>query len=267
MNGVNVQDVRSFVLLGHTGSGKTTIVDALLHKLGLNDRLGSVNAGSSMADFTDEEKGRNISIFAKPFCATFKNSGKNLGMVFLDTPGYLDFYGQVVSACRAAETGLIVVDASSGVQVGTRQAWKACDKAGLSKAIVITGLDKDNVSFDATLDSIQTAFGSGCVPVILPTSDCSAVIDVLGGKDIPEDLAAKVEEIKGSKTNGAPTKYNCEAKDENSATICHLVISSESDEKELQAGALYLASQEEDVRSKICNSAWSSMSIFFRLII
>ena len=90
MNNIPVADVRTFAIMGHTGSGKTSLTDALLHKLGVNDRLGSVAAGSSMADYTDEEKARKISIFAKPFSASYKAaSGKSYGVTFVDTPGYM----------------------------------------------------------------------------------------------------------------------------------------------------------------------------------
>lgn len=200
MKNIPVSDVRNLVLLGHTNSGKTTLVDALLHKLGINDRLGSVNNGSSMADYTDEEKSRNITIFAKPFSAEYKTStGRTVEYVFTDTPGYMDFFGQVLSAVRAADAGVIVVDASSGVQVGTHKAWKVCADAGLSaKAFVITGLDKENTDYAATISAIQSNFGTGCVPVVLPLPDGSGVIDVLAAKDVPVDLAAQVEEIKGS---------------------------------------------------------------------
>ena len=200
MKDIPVADVRNFAVLGHTGSGKTTLVDAILHKLGVNDRLGAVDAGSSMADYTDEEKSRKITVFAKPFTAVHKaQNGRNTGLVFCDTPGFMDFLGQVISASRAVETGLIAVDASSGVQVGTRRAWRSCDESGVSsRAVVITGLDKDNTDFAATLASIRTAFGSNCVPVVLPLPDGSGVVDVLGAKDVPEDMAAEVEEARGS---------------------------------------------------------------------
>ena len=198
MQNIPVADVRNFALLGHAGSGKTTLTDALLLKLGLNDRLGLVDAGSSLSDFTDEEKSRKLSILAKPFTASYKTSGgKTIGLVFTDTPGYQDFFGQVVAAARAAETGLIVVDAGAGVQVGTRNAWKACGRRGLSKAFVITGLDRDNTDFSKTLDEIKSTFGSNCVPVTLPLPDGSGVVDVLAGGDASGDIAAQVEEIKG----------------------------------------------------------------------
>lgn len=199
MDNIGISDVRNFVIMGHTGSGKTTLTDALLFKLGLNDRLGSVDAGSSMVDYTDEEKTRKITISAKPFTGTFKaQSGKKLGMVFIDTPGYMDFFGQVIASTRVSETGLIAVDAGSGVQLGTRHAWRRCEKLGLARAIVITGLDRDNTDFAKTLGEVQAAFGAKCVPVLLPTPDAKGVVDVLGSTNVPDELASQVEEIKGS---------------------------------------------------------------------
>lgn len=200
MNNIPVSDVRNFVIMGHPGSGKTTLTDALLFKLGANDRLGSVDAGNSMADYTDEEKARNLSIFAKPFTGTYKASnGKTLGLVFTDTPGYADFFGQVLAAARAAETALIVVDAAAGVQVGTHRAWQTCGKSGLSsRAVVITGLDRDNTSYAKTLQEVQAAFGSNCVPVTMPLADLSGVVDVLSAAEPPADLAEHATEAKGS---------------------------------------------------------------------
>ena len=198
MKDIAVADVRSFALMGHTGSGKTVLTDALLLKMGINDRLGSVDAGSSMSDSTVEEKERKISIFSSPFSGSHKTgTGRQIAVNVIDTPGYMDFYGQVVAASRSVETGLIVVDASSGVQVGTRRAWKLAVKQGLSRAIVITGLDRDNTDFAKTLEDVQTAFGNNCVPVVLPAAD-GGVVDILGVKHAPDDVAAQVEEIKGS---------------------------------------------------------------------
>jgi len=197
MKDIPVSDVRTFAVMGHTGSGKTALVDALLYRLGLNDRLGQVAAGSSMADYLDEERARRISIFAKPFSGACKTAaGKTMGLVFVDTPGYMDFFGQVIAASRAVETGVIVVDAAAGVQVGTRRAWNHCVARGLSRAIVVTGTDRDNANFDGTLKAIQDAFGAGCVPVALPLPDKSGVVDVLAGKSAPEALAARVAEAK-----------------------------------------------------------------------
>ena len=192
MKNIAVCDMRNFAIMGHSGSGKTTLADAMLFKMGINDRLGSVEAGTSMSDFTDEEKSRKISIFATPFSAEYKtNSEKKLGVVFTDTPGYMDFAGQVIAAARSAETGLIIVDASSGIQVGTRHAWKYCDKCGvIARSIVITGLDRENTDYSKILHEIQSTFGDKCVPVVMPLSDKSGVIDILAAKDVPADMAS-----------------------------------------------------------------------------
>jgi elongation factor G len=199
MKGIGISDVRNFAVMGHTGCGKTTLVDAFLFKLGLNDRMGDVNAGSSMSDYTDQEKTRRISITAKPFEGSYSiPAGKKFSLAFSDTPGYMDFHGQVISSARAADTGVIVIDASSGVQVGTRRAWKCCGRRGVTaRAIVVTGMDKDNVDFAATMAQIKGMLSSACVPVILPTPD-GGICDVLAAKEVPEALAAEVEEIKGS---------------------------------------------------------------------
>ena len=117
MNKIPVSDTRNFAIFGHTGSGKTALTDALLFKLGVSDRLGAVAAGSSMADYTDEEKSRKITIFAKPFTAEYKAGGVKLNLAFVDTPGYMDFFGQVISASHAVDAGLIVVSATGRVRV------------------------------------------------------------------------------------------------------------------------------------------------------
>jgi len=198
MKNIPVENVRNFAIMGHTGSGKTTLTDALLYRLGVNDRLGSTAAGTSMSDFTDQEKARKISIFATTFSAVYKTkAGAEFEMVFTDTPGYADFFGSVIAAARSAETGMLVVDASAGVQVGTHRAWKCCKSRGLqSRAIVITGLDKDNTDFDKTVKEIQTVFGANCVPVVIPLPDKSGVIDILAAKSVPTGLEEAVTAAK-----------------------------------------------------------------------
>lgn len=193
-----ISNARTFAIMGHTGSGKTTLTDALLYSLGQNDRLGSVDAGSSMADCTDEEKSRKTTIFSKPFAGRRKRSdGVEERFVFIDTPGYMDFCGQVVAASRAVESALIAVDAAAGVQVGTRQAWRTCDRQGLARGLIVTGLDRDNTDFFKTLSEIRAAFGNHCVPVMLPTPD-GEVADVIGARNIPEALRERAVETRSN---------------------------------------------------------------------
>ena len=189
MSDVPVANIRNFVILGHSGSGKTTLTDAIAFKLGLNDRLGLVANGSSISDTADEEKARKITIFANPFTAEYAVDGAPYRLVFTDAPGFMDFYGQVLGAIRAANFALITVDAVSGVQVGTRRAWKTCKENGLPViAFAITGMDKENASFAKTLEAIREAFGSNCVPITAPSG--AAVVNLLDAQDLPDDLAS-----------------------------------------------------------------------------
>lgn len=190
MKDIPIADVRNFVLVGHTGSGKTTLVDALLFKLGVNDRLGNPGDGTSMADWTDEEKSRKISIWAKPFDAVWRpKGGKALRLAMLDTPGYADFAGQMVAASSVADAALITVDATAGFQVGTGRAWKRCEALGLPRAIAITGLDKENADFDGTVAALQDLWGARCETVTFPADDKKSVVDALSAQG---DKAAAV---------------------------------------------------------------------------
>jgi len=197
MKDIPIADVRNFVLVGHTGSGKTTLLDSLLYKLGVNDRQGNPGDGTSMADWTDEEKTREISIWAKAFDAIWRPKGKKpLRLTMLDTPGYADFTGQMIAATRVADAALVVVDAMSGLQVGTVRAWKRCEMRGLPRAIAITGLDKDNADFDAILATLQEIWGLRCEAVTIPSEDRKSVIDVLSAEgEKAEEIRARLVDV------------------------------------------------------------------------
>ena len=190
MNETPVSNVRNFAILGHSGSGKTTLTDAVAFKLGLNDRMGLVTNGSSVSDTTDEEKTRKITIFSSSFTADHQLDGTGYQLVFTDTPGFMDFAGQILGAVSAADAALITVDATSGVQVGTRRAWQTCKEHDLaSVAFVITGLDKENADFNKTVDAIRDSFGANCVPVTAPTG-ADSVVNILTTTDLSDDLKA-----------------------------------------------------------------------------
>ncbi len=188
MSKVDISRIRNFAILGHTGSGKTTLLDSILHKTGINDRLGSVENGSSMCDWTEEEKGHHISVWAKPFSGYYKaHNGSEFDMVILDTPGYADFTGQMLAATRAADSALITIDCTSGIEVGTQRAWRRCDKLDMPRAIAITGIHKENANFDAALNIVQELWGKRCVPLTLP-GEGETVYSVLEKNDIPQEL-------------------------------------------------------------------------------
>ncbi|MCS6771554.1 MAG: elongation factor G [Kiritimatiellae bacterium] len=194
MKDVPVSQTRNIVFVGHTGSGKTTLIDALLFKLGASDRLGSPAAGTSAADWSDEEKERKITVWAKPFSVRYQaKDGKPVHFVFIDTPGYADFVGQQIAALAAADAALLVIDAASGIQVGTTRAWRRLEALGMPRGIVITGLDKENVDFKTTLSRIQDLWGRKCVPIELPTGDRHQIVDIIEGQ-IPSELKDDAEQ-------------------------------------------------------------------------
>ncbi len=199
MKGIPIAGVRNFALMGHTGSGKTSLLDVMLNILGTSDRIGSVDDQTSMADWTPEEQEHRISIWAKPFDGVYTAaSGKQRRFVVTDTPGYADFIGQVISSAETSDAALMVIDAVSGIQVGTNRAWAICEKRDLPRGIVINGLDKEDADFDKVLADIKSLWGDGrCVPVVLPTSD-GKEIDILNtpNDEVPGDLADRIKEIK-----------------------------------------------------------------------
>jgi len=200
MRGIPIAGVRNFALMGHTGSGKTSLLDVMLHILGTHDRIGSPDDQSSMADWTPEEQEHQISIWAKPFDGVYTAaSGKQRRFVVIDTPGYADFIGQLTVATEITDAALIVVDAISGIQVGTNRAWSICEKRTLPRGIVINGLDKEGANFDQALAAIQAQWGeSRCIPVVFPTPDGQSEVDILNTKmeNVPTNLADRVKEIK-----------------------------------------------------------------------
>ncbi len=199
MKDIDIVNVRNFALLGHTGSGKTSLLDAILFKLGANERQGSPENGTSASDWMDEEKSRKITMWAKSFDLVYPTkSGRRMELVALDTPGYADFYGQVLAATAVSDAGVIVLDAVSGIQVGTHRAWKRCDALGHPRALVVTGIDKENADFFHVLDAVQTQWGKQCVPIVIPTLDHKQVVDVMAAKEIPEDIADRAKEMKGA---------------------------------------------------------------------
>ncbi|MCK4948370.1 MAG: elongation factor G [Candidatus Aureabacteria bacterium] len=175
MDNVNVSEVRNCIVVGHGTCGKTTLVDSLMHKSGANDRFGRVDNGSSLSDCSSEEKERKISIFSAPLHLMWKNHS----MFITDTPGYADFFGEAVGAMKVSDSAIVVIDASSGVGVGTHRTWDEADKYGIGRVIFVTRLDKEEHSdFLKTYNELVSEFGKKCVPVTLPIGKENEIRDV-----------------------------------------------------------------------------------------
>jgi elongation factor G len=160
----NVADIRNIALCGHGSSGKTTLVDQLLVQSGAVKGNPSVDAGTSICDFDEEEKHHKHSIEAA--VVHLDHAGKRINLI--DTPGYPDLVGQMIGSLRAVDTALIAVDAHSGIKVNTRRAWQEAGRAGCGRMLVITKLDTDNIDFPGLVSSLKEAFGGGCVLLNVP---------------------------------------------------------------------------------------------------
>jgi elongation factor G len=181
----NVEDIRNIAVCGHGSSGKTTLVDHLLAKTGAVSGQPSVDNGTSVCDFDEEEKHHKHSIEAA--LVHFDHAGKRFNVI--DTPGYPDLIGQTIGALRAVETALIAIDAHAGIKVNTRRAWKEAGDAGLGRILCITRMDTENINFPGLIDSIREVFGTQCVLFNVPIGQGHDLKGVVSTLDVPKDTA------------------------------------------------------------------------------
>jgi elongation factor G len=160
----SVDQIRNVVFCGHGSSGKTTLVDKILTTTGAISRSASVDDGTSVCDFDEEEKTHRYTIEAT--VVHCDRGGKHFCMI--DTPGYPDFIGQAIGAMRGVDTAAIVINAQSGIEVNTRRVFTEAKKAGLGRMIVINRMDADNIDFPTLIDNIQELFGKACVLLNVP---------------------------------------------------------------------------------------------------
>jgi elongation factor G len=175
---VGTNDIRNVALLGHGGSGKTSLAEAILHKTGATSRLGSVDEQTSVCDYYDEEKEHQHSIKST---VVYTNYGDKL-INIIDTPGSPDFMGSAIKAIPAAETALIVISAAAGIETNTRKLFELAAKAGKPRVIVINKMDAENVAFADLIKGIKDTFGPHCRCANLPTADRASVIDCIENK-------------------------------------------------------------------------------------
>ncbi|MBN2180380.1 MAG: elongation factor G [Sedimentisphaerales bacterium] len=171
----NIDQIRNIVLLGHGGAGKTSLAEAILHKTGTTNRLGSVDDKTSICDYYDEEKEHQHSILSA--LVHTKHAGTLINII--DTPGYPDFVGPAITVVPAAETAIIVISAAAGIETNTRKMFELAAKVDIPKVIVVNKMDSDNVDFSELIKNIQATFGSQCRCANLPGSDKSSIIDCI----------------------------------------------------------------------------------------
>ena len=166
-------DIRSIVLIGHGGSGKATLADAMLHAAKATGRLGSVDDGTSMMDYSDIEKERKHSV--DPAAVHFDHAGKTIDLI--DSPGYPDFIGGAICSLAGADVAVLVISASAGIEVNTRRLHKAATEINMPLAIVINKIDAENLDLAGLMDQVAESFGQACKPMNLPTDGGKSVID------------------------------------------------------------------------------------------
>ncbi len=170
--------IRNVALIGHGGSGKTTLAEAILYEAGAIPRMGRVDDGSATLDFEPEETKRHMSISMS--LAAFEHSDHKVNLI--DTPGFADFFGEVRAGLSVVEMAVLVVSAVEGVEVQTLAAWEQAAQLGLARLIFVNKLDRERASFQRTLGELQDALGSGIAPLQLPVGEESAfsgIVDLL----------------------------------------------------------------------------------------
>ena len=194
--------IRNIALVSHSSAGKTMLAEAFLHYTGATTRLGKIEDGTSVSDFEEEEIRRGISLSTGVIPIEHKNHKINI----LDTPGYNDFIGEMISALRVSDGAMVVVDSVAGAEVGTEIAWNYCDQFNLPRLVLINKMDRDNANFRQALDSVQELSDVRLIPVQLPwgeKQDFKGVVDLLTMKaysgsgdtatDIPAELIDEAE--------------------------------------------------------------------------
>jgi len=257
--------VKNIALLGHAGCGKTTLAESMLFEAGIIKRRGSIAQKNTTSDYHELETERQSSVFAALLHTTWKDYKINI----IDTPGYEDFAGEVISALRVADTGMIVLDAEEGVEVGTDIIWEYTNSFKTPALFVVNKLDADKADFDKTLREAQAHFGSNVVAVQYPLqtgSGFNSIIDVLnmvlyqypaeGGK--PQKLP-----IPGNEKERADQMHKelIEAIASNDETLMEKYFDQgELTEEEMKNG-LHASMIKHDIFPLFCASAEKSMGI------
>ena len=195
-----MENIRNFALVGASGSGKTSIAEAMLHNAGVTSRLGKVEEGNTVMDFDKDEIDKKMSINLSVANLEWNKVKHNI----IDAPGYTDFKGDLISSLRAVETALITIDAVNGIEVMTEHSIKYADSIKCCKAVIINKVDKENAKFNEIIDKLSNLSEQVIVPVLIPTGlsdNFNGVVNSIIKKayregkeiDIPEELKDDVE--------------------------------------------------------------------------
>ena len=205
---VETKNIRNVALIGHNGTGKTNLIEQMLFYAGVLSRAETVESGKTVSDYTDEEIQKKMSIHSSLASMTWDDKVINV----LDTPGTGDFIGEAISAFRATEAALMMIDGREGAQIETIKLWRRLDERNKPRAVFINKMDKERASFRHTIDSLVEEFGAHFVPVVIALGEAEefhGVINLIenqayecheGGKEmpipIPEKYAAVVEDFR-----------------------------------------------------------------------
>ncbi len=175
MEGFEPMDIRNIILLGHSGCGKTSLAEALLYSGGAIPKMGTVQAGNTVSDYNEDEKERKCSIGSS--LMSFMAGSKKINII--DTPGYTDFAGEMIGGLRAADVCIVVVNASSGIEIGTERSYRMAMEKGVPCIFFINMLDKEYSDYDKCFEDIRKKFRKHCVAVDVPVGRESALADVV----------------------------------------------------------------------------------------
>ena len=207
------EQLRNIVLLSHGGAGKTSLAESLLFATGATTRMGRVEDGNTSSDYEPEEVKRGSSTQISLLPCVWNDHKINV----VDTPGYADFRGEVVSGLRVADGAVVLVAAPSGIEVGTEHAWSLLDERATPRIVFVNKMERENADFQNTLAALQQRFGRSCVATHLPVgaeSSFRGIIDLLSSEDHPRDMAAEISaarelltEVAAETDDDLATKY------------------------------------------------------------
>ena len=184
-------DIRNISLLGHGGSGKTSLAEAMLFLTKQTDRLGTPTAGNTVCDYDPEEIKRGFTVSMAAAHLTYRNTKINL----MDTPGFLEFVGEVITGLRVTDSAIILVDAKSGIQVGTELAWERVSSHNSPRDFFVNKSDETEAKFENLQNSLVDTIWTSVCPVIVPGADAGSFIDLI-------ELKKYVYDAKGNRTDG-----------------------------------------------------------------